>query len=243
MRDKLFSRVAMTFLIAAAANAAFADKIYKDEAIYKGVTALPCPSLMGGFYLGAQLGYDAYRLGHTITGPGGSFSLDNSLTGWVGGLYLGYGQYFNDQFYLGAEVLGNYNGNNDVIAAGSDDDGDSFSRTYRARGSWGIVVIPGIKLNPASLGYLRLGYIWTDLRQNTTIVNDGGAPISLSNDRTIGGFDFGVGIETLLCANWSVRTQYDHVWYSNKTTSSVDGTSVKLKPSNNQFTVGISYHF
>ncbi len=236
----MFSVKSMTVLLAiAAANVGYANTVVNNGPNYKE-SALYATS-NGGFYVGAQAGYDSFRVGQTVSSPAGTFSTTASLTGWLGGLFIGYGQYFNSSYYLGAELFGNYNGANQVFARGADDDGDSFTRKHKADGTLGLALIPGIKLNEATLGYLRLGYDWTYFQNSIVAANGGGPSISSSHSATLGGFDFGLGLETLVCDHWSVRTQYDHIWYNNKSTTPFPGLTSTTKPSDNQFTLGVLY--
>lgn len=253
MNFSSFTLKALTAALILASTSGLAlAKSYKGEN-YKG-EAMPCPvplTLKDGFYIGAQAGYDAYRVrestGATVVGPAGTASLNGNpsvaATGWVGGLFLGYGQYLTDLFYLGGEIYGNYSGaeeshNNSVsvtptaAVAGS----AAVNTKIEARGSGGINLIPGIKLNDTSLGYVKLGWNWTSLKATQTLSGTVGG--SDSQTHTSNGFGFGVGIETLVWDNWSVRTEYDHVYLNSFSTN-----YTSFDPSDNQFTVGILYHF
>jgi outer membrane immunogenic protein len=246
-----FSSVSMSVLAAAvllASSSAFAAS-YKGEGNYKGeAMAQPCPpaqTLLGGFYVGGQLGYDSYRVrqnvGPTISSPAGTFLSANpaiALNGFVGGLFLGYGQYF-DNFYLGAEALGNWNGStqNWSTTVGS----LSYTNKTQVNGTWGLSLLPGVKLNDATLGYLRLGYDWTNFKTNESQSSGTGpAPTttSVSKSNSSGGFNYGLGVETLLTGNWSVRTEFTHTNYN-----SFNSAFTSFNPSNNQFMLGLLYHF
>lgn len=241
MKGQLVSRATMMFFLATAMNSGFAHGD-KDASLYKGYKGVaPCPTLMGGVYVGAQVGYEAFRIRQSVVTPDGSLASRNSLTGWLGGLFLGYGQYFNERFYLGGEVLANYNGKDETLVSGTDD-GDSFSRKLKVKGTWGLALIPGLKLNPSTLGYLRLGYDWTNLENTYISVDDEFGTANINNNFRVGGFNFGVGIETLVQDNWSVRAQYKHIWYDNRT-SSLSGVSTRIEPSNDQFSLGLVYRF
>lgn len=240
MKLKL-SKLAVMLLASLATTGAFAKGNYKDA----GFKDAPCPtppSLMDGFYVGAQAGYDAYRVRASTTGSTVNASSVGSLTGWLGGLFVGYGQYFSNDFYLGGELLGNYNGTDQTISSGNDNDGDSWQTKAKAKGTWGLAAIPGLKLNDTTLGYFRVGYDWTKFELNGNAANAGGASVSGSKSSTQGGFDFGVGLETLVYQNWSVKTEYNHIWYNSFNTSN-SVTSTSLDPSDNQFTLGVLYHF
>ncbi|HVE43747.1 MAG TPA: outer membrane beta-barrel protein [Gammaproteobacteria bacterium] len=211
---------------------------YKGD--YKNEMVCPrLPSLADGFYVGAQVGYDAFRIRQTLSG-GGTFSAVGSLTGWEGGLFVGYGRYLTDLFYLGGELLGNYNGSSQTVLSMADNDGDAASGKLKAKGTWGLSLLPGIKINQETLGYLRLGYDWTNFQANGSVTSSS-VTSSYSKSKTQGGWDMGLGLETLICDNWSVRTEYNHIWYSSFSTSTPLG-SANTSPSDNQFNVGLVYH-
>lgn len=241
---KLFnlSKIAVLVLVSSVATVTFAKgnmNNYKDA----GFKDAPCPtppSLMDGFYVGAQAGYDAYRMRASTTNAVVNSTAVGSLTGWVGGLFAGYGQYFNN-YYLGGELLGNYNGNNQTLTSGNDVGGDSWNVKAKAKGTWGLAVLPGMKLNDTTLGYFRLGYDWTKFESNSSGVNATTTPattFSGSGNKTEGGWDFGLGLETLVYQNWSVRTEYNHVWYG-----SFNAGNTSIDASDNQFNLGVLYHF
>jgi opacity protein-like surface antigen len=66
-----------------------------------------------------------------------------------------------------------------------------------------------------------------------------GAMVSASKTNTSGGFNFGLGLETLIVTNWSVRTEYSHTWYNDFT----GRLGTKFGPSDNLFMLGLLYHF
>lgn len=217
-------------LIAVSATGVALAGNYKGEGYYKGDVPCPVRGLKDGIYLGAQVGYDSYRIRENQALPGpvnGNPAID--LTGWVGGLFLGYGQYVTNQFYLGAEILGNYSGANTSYSFGS------YNSKVTVKGSAGIDFIPGLKLNDSSLGYLRLGYKWARFQSQESLT--GGSAASKSS--TQGGFNYGLGIETLVYENWSIRTEYTHTNYNSFTS----GLGTKFSPSDNQVMLGVLYHF
>lgn len=216
---------------------------YKGEMNYKGESVVaPCPQpcvLKDGFYVGAQVGYDAYRIRRDA--EIGDLDADATLsaTGWVGGLFLGYGQYLSDYFYLGAEVFGNYsNAKGDYSVV---DDGVTLvDNDVRVRGSWGVSLLPGIRINDCTLGYVRLGWNWTRVKAEDDVIFLG----EEEGKKTVNGFNWGLGLETLLMDCWSLRAEYTHTNYKTYERDIIEGVSeVEYKPSDNQFMVGVVYHF
>jgi outer membrane immunogenic protein len=219
---------------------ALAGHNYKDVAFKDAAPCPAAPQLMDGFYIGVQGGYDAYdvKANSSIAGVG-SNNVDLNVKGWVGGLMLGYGKYFNNLYYLGGEVFGNYSNASENFNT-SDTDGVTpiaYNGKVNVNGSYGLALLPGFKINDATLGYVRLGYNWASIKYQESETGVGSA----SKTNTSGGFVYGVGMETLIAANWSVRAEYTYTNYNSFNTSLGAGTSVE--PADNQFMLGLLYHF
>jgi opacity protein-like surface antigen len=241
LSSKTAKVLATSLLLASTTGVAFA-KNYKGETHYKDEAPCPPPAMLKtGWYLGAQVGYDSYRVRDSINGPGATDLSTSGVfngTGWVGGLFLGYGQMLSDMFYLGGEIFGDISGVDDTVLSVSDPDEPlSASSKFEVNGSYGLALLPGIKLNDAPLGYIRLGWNWAKLNAKGTVTDDG-VTVSNSKTNTSNGFNLGLGMETLLVDNWSVRTEYSHTWYNSF--SSGAGT---VNPSDNQYMLGVVYHF
>lgn len=225
---------------------------FKGETNFKD--AVPCPvpaTLMGGFYVGAQAGYDSYRVRESFTnnfGTTGTSIVSNSgtqvhnATGWLGGLFLGYGEYFSNSYYLGGEIFGNFSGAEVARHFTSTETvGGDFANAYsnvEVDGNYGLSIIPGYKINDTTLGYVRLGWNWARVK-GTGSANgvENGAAFSYSNGsstRTNNGFAWGLGMETKLVDNWSLRTEYNHTYFNNRN---------NFDASDNQYSVGVLYHF
>ena len=231
--------LAVSLILASTTGLALAKGSYKGENL-KGEAMPVCPPpklLLDGWYLGAQVGYDSYRVRESIGDDIGSANPVIAANGWVGGLFLGYGQYLTDLFYLGGEIFGNVSGANQAWVRGAA--GANSYYKFEANGSYGLALLPGIRLNDGTLGYVRLGWNWANLKGNGS-VTAGGDSDSNNKSNTSNGFNFGLGLETLVYENWSVRTEYSHTWYSNFTNST---TNTSFNPSDNQFMLGVLYHF
>lgn len=209
---------------------------YKGEANYKAEPdVVPCPEpnvLRDGLYLGAQAGYDSYRVYQNTAFPGASGHATSNATGWVGGLFAGYGQTFQHLYYVAGEVFGNYSGaqvGNLTNIAGP----NHYSANFTARGSFGLAVLPGLKLNDTLLAYVRLGYSWAQLksRENTAFSSD-------SRSSTSNGFAYGLGMESYVYCNWSARAEFIHTNYNSYSTALAN-----FQPSDNQYLLGVLYHF
>jgi outer membrane immunogenic protein len=221
-------------------------KTHHARTDYKGevVNIYPRPMLKDGFYLGAQAGYDAFRIRQSSSSTANTITMLGSVTGWTGGLFAGYGQYFQNLYYLAGEVLFNYNGNNQTVISYSDDDGDRFSQTIRVKETYGIAVLPGLRLQDTVLGYLRFGYDWTKFSSAfSSLDGNDGSTLNLNNNTTQGGWVAGIGMEALITCHWSVKTEYNHVWYQSKNLLNPPIGTANTNISDNQFNVGVVYHF
>lgn len=233
--------LAVALVLASTTGLAFA-KNYKGEANYKGEVPCPPPAMLkDGFYLGAQVGYDSYRVRENFATTGVSFNPAVSATGWVGGLFIGYGQYLTDLFYLGGEIFGNFSGAESKTTLSVVDPGEGVataSNKVQVNGNYGLALLPGVRLNDGALGYLRLGWNWASIKGTNSVSVPGIGSGSHSNTKTANGFDLGVGIEALVYENWSVRTEYSHTWFN-----SFSAGGVTYNPSDNQFLLSGIYHF
>jgi opacity protein-like surface antigen len=228
-------------------------KGYKGD--YKGEACPPPQMLKTGWYLGAQAGYDSYRVRENIDGviDGVGFASNPVIngTGWVGGLMLGYGMMMNDWFYLGGEVFGNFSGvDQNMSSVLSTADGDNIQTSFQVNGSWGIGLLPGIKMTDSTLTYVRLGWNWANLKQTGSAFDADAVPTTFTGNKTntSNGFVFGVGMETLIVDNWSLRGEFDHTWYSNYNAVAagpVGGPNINVStnPSDNQYMLAVLYHF
>lgn len=245
-----------------ASTTSFAHANYKEN--YKGEAMPTCPVelvLKDGFYVGLQGGYDMYRIVDDVLDEGflvdpdgdNAISVDPRVFagGGVGGGFIGYGHYFGEFWgaYLGLELFGNWSGAEtdyelqtaDVGAGGALTDVDLYKASFRVKSNWGIDVLPGIKLNPATLFYVRLGYNWANVDVDESFTG-GGNNVTVDSggdgDNT-GGFHYGVGIESTFYDNWSVRAEYTHTDFNDFTTD----FGSEISPAGNQFLLGIAYHF
>lgn len=195
-----------------------------------------------------------------------AFSADPRInsTGAVGGGFIGFGKYFDTFYntYLGLEIFGNWSGaqsDMEVAVAGpgfavNNPAGagilplDILQTSIQVNSNYGISVLPGIKLNNATLFYVRLGYNWanieteenlgTNLAAAINATTNAGTWISASQSNTIGGFNYGVGIESTFYDNWSVRAEYAHTDFNSLTSD----FGSEFTAADNQFMLGLIYH-
>jgi opacity protein-like surface antigen len=227
-----------------ASTATFAAANYKGES-YKGEAVMPAPCpvekpLKDGFYVGAQVGYDSYRASQSYTLTGTTASANgnnvNNTTGWAGGLFAGYGQYFQDAYYLAGEVMVNTSGANQTNTNNVTISGTTTTQTtkFSVNNGYGVRLLPGVKLNNSSLLYIPLGYMNTSLKNTTSLTSATGS----SKSQYTGGWAYGLGFETAVYENFSLRGEYTHTSYN-----SFSNNGVKVTPYDNQVMLGLLYHF
>lgn len=227
---------ASLLLVSTSSQALFGRKPNND---YKGEilpVAAPCPPVNGlrdGIYIGLGAGYDTYRMHQDVSVVDIDGVIDQSnpainTRGFVGTLFGGYGQYF-DWFYIGGELLFNYSGANSSFSL------NNYHSNVDVRSSYGAGVIPGIRVNENSLFYARVGYVRTFFR-----ASENGLIGSQGSSSWKGGVSTGVGIETAIYENFSMRAEYTYTTY-NSFNSSLFNT--EFTPSNNQFMLSGIYHF
>lgn len=206
---------------------------YKGD--YKGEA--PCPMLKSGWYAGAQGGYDLWRVRNSVTTPGGTNVVTQpaiGAQGFAGGLFLGYGMMMNDWFYFGGEIVGNWTSADENF---STTDTSTYTNKFEADYNYGIALYPGVKMTDATLTFVKLGWNWANVETKETVTGAANGKKS----ETVNGFALGVGMETLLMDDWSLRGEFSHTFYSDFRTGGVYNT--RVSPSDNQAMLGLIYHF
>ncbi|MBK0398480.1 outer membrane beta-barrel protein [Limibaculum sp. M0105] len=197
----------------------------------------PQPADFTGFYVGARVGH-----GTLLTDTSGERTSGMGVTtlrettqgsgGVNGGIFAGYGHAF-DEFYVGAEIEGELSTSNWNI------DRDPNGRLFSAekKGLVGAMLKGGYIVNDAILVYAKGGVVnsWFDADYSF-----GGASASRSRSDT--GIRVGGGIEFPVTDKLHVNLDYTHTSYDSFTVDYGAGTE-RFEPSENQFSVGLSYRF
>lgn len=187
-----------------------------------------------------------------------SFFAERTLngTGVMGGLFAGWGMTFANAWYLGAEIFANDSAAKSTTRVDADVTVFPFvadaelETTVQADWSYGITINPGYRINCGTVGYIKLG--WQAHRLKTSSDLDVGAfdastgevfadlDAHHNDSHWYNGFAYGLGMETVVWENWSVRGEYTHVDLGHH---HIHHSGVKLSPSDNQYTLGLVYHF
>lgn len=230
--------IAASMLCASPAVLAASYKGESAEPMAMAAAPVATKSLHDGFYVGLAGGYDSYRVRRSTSLPGGTFT-ENPVTnpaGWVGGLFAGYGQSFQNLYYLGGELF--VNDSNASAGSTATSVVGTYKSKFEVNTSYGLALLPGLKVNDSSLFYLRVGYNWANLK-GKEIATIAGVSTAASKSNTQGGFNYGLGIETAIYENLSLRGEFTHTDYSSFTSA----LGTKWSPSDNQFMLGLAYHF
>lgn len=141
--------------------------------------------------------------------------------GWSANIFGGVGITFNNLFYLGAEIF----------ASHSDNDVTDGPASLEENQSFGIGVMPGVKLNPLTLLYGKLAWLQTNFSFSNAHELDFN-----KNERTA---RVGIGIEYQFLPQLNFRVEYDHDRY--KQFQIIE--NVKIKPSSDEVYFSVSYNF
>ncbi len=199
-------------------------------------------TLDDGLYIGLAGGYDSYRIRSNInaTFNGDTFTGNPAIstTGFVGGLFGGYGEYYRNFLYLAGEAFVNLSGASSTSTFFDTDATTSYNTRLSAGTSFGLGLLPGLKVNDSSLFYLRLGCVWANFEDRENFATAGlGTSTNPSSWQM--GFVYGLGIETAIYQNFSLRAEYTRSDFSD---SSHTPFGTVYSPYDNQFMLGLIYH-
>lgn len=202
------------------------------------------------------------------------------ITGWNVGLLAGWGWNFTNRWYTGVEVFGNwddvdgrYNANVGNITTSTTiagvttittDSSLASNLNTRLEKEWdfGAAFIPGYQVSDNALLYARVGYVGGEfeirnrLSGATLFTPAQNVILSRSREDWLSGLQLGVGVDTLVYENLSLRTEFNINNYGNFNVSTVagaatgNGVSVVTTQSTrerhlieDQFNVALIWHF
>lgn len=221
-----------------AANASLADQAaVPAAAVQPAVNPCKVPTLLDGWYIGAQAGYGSYRVRNNINFFDGAplYAMDvvNAGSNWSVGGVIGYGKMLSQLFYLGGELSIVANTMEHTLYSNF---GIVYTNQYSSGPTYGLSLLPGIRLTNETLTYLRFGYNRVKFNSTETIVPL--TPVNVS--KNLNGFVIGIGMETLITGNYSVRGEFDHVFFSSYNTAGYYNTAVS--PAYNGYALTFIYH-
>lgn len=149
------------------------------------------------------------------------------LRGHVAGAFLGFGQFFNSNLYLGSETFFNF-------LTGVYYPYKTFK--YREHYNFGLTVLPGYQVYHGFV-YLRTGAVYGRVSRTINPADDHLFDVYRF------GYQLGLGYNFYATRRWHFRLDYAHNGYSDVTiTSKRDGNKYEFSPSSNLYTVAAVYY-
>ncbi|ODA95087.1 hypothetical protein BFX40_20915 [Mesorhizobium sp. SEMIA 3007] len=152
--------------------------------------------------------------------------------GVFGELTAGYDYMVNERFLLGGFIDANI-GNIGPSISIPDADID-LTNAY----GFDVALRAGYLLNPSTLGYVLGGYSWQHFKLDGSGDADG---LEFTENR--GGYVLGVGMETVLSGNWTLKTEYRYANYGDKSVIDFGGGALNVEPSTHTFHIAANYRF
>lgn len=200
------------------------------------VVEAPAGFNWSGVYVGFGGGVGAVERKTEIVDSGATLGLpDLGGDGVFAEVTAGYDYMVSERFLLGAFVdahVGN-------IGFSANTPGGFGNVSLENKYGFDVAARAGYLLTPTTLGYVLGGYSWQRFEVDGL---PSGAPFDTEKDRS--GYVLGVGMETAISGNWTLKSEYRYANYGNKAVlESFGGGELKLEPSTHTFHVGANYRF
>lgn len=212
--------------------------MFKKLVVASALVLASSAAFAGSAYVGAGLGVshqmftakeDADMIDmHSKSNFGGTGALLN--------LNAGYGAKLNQKIYLGGEVLVNATSANVKGTEFSTAD-DELTLKFKTKYTIGASIIPGVMVNDNTMAYARVGIVRSrfDVKTSGTGSFEG---MSDSDQDSVTGGQFGLGLQTKLTQNVDLRGEYTYNTYR-----SFNSNGIEVNPSSGNATVGFIYKF
>ncbi len=195
-----------------------------------------------GFYGGAVIGYDNYRLNNEATLP--DFGTPSGKIGHMGGDGVSGGANIGYNFVLAPQLIAGIEGQfrysdaeGRTSTAGAAGLSDVNSKT---RESWGLGARLGFLPMPNTMLYAAGG--WTNTRFRTSVDDAAGASLYRGSVRD-DAWRVGGGVETALGGKWTARVDYTYSNYSGYEVPVAAANHISVEPASHQVQVGVSRYF
>jgi outer membrane immunogenic protein len=170
-----------------------------------------------GFYLGGGIGY-GHLIGKNKYDEAGTaadlISNNDSAAGGLGTVVIGFDRLVRERYVLG--LFAEYDWSNIEL----EDLDTNVTTHFRVRNAFSIGGRAGFLMTPQSLLFLTAGYTWADGKADGYF--DIGADIGATSIDLNGPF-VGLGMETQLGRNWSLRGEVRYTMFNEVTTNSDPG--------------------
>jgi opacity protein-like surface antigen len=227
-KSKLYGIVPVVLVAAATASPAYSNDRCAFSGFYTGI------AIGDSVTTGHARATDSVteRVGGTTFVDSRSVRAGLKKNAFVGEIHAGYGEAW-DCLYLGGEIFfkgGRVRARNTVSDSSTETVGaltinTSITETTSARlrsGEFGIDFRPGVLVNPSSLLYARVGVGFNRLSINrrttlsASIPGVGSASVAgnvINRHKNVAALRLGAGLETEICANWTIRADYAYTRY------------------------------
>jgi len=214
---------------------------------------VPCATpieLKDRYYIGVAAGYDVYKMKDNISYQNdenqnaAKTNPELAVNGMIGDVIFGYGKFLgkNSNFYLGAELFANGSAADNDFQTNLPSIPVIIDTDVVVNGSYGLAVLPGLRINKTTMMYLKVGYNWSTVSFDETVRSQNEFEfnsIEYHDEATIKGLLYGIGIESAFNDRFSLRSEYTHTFYTSFTATS----AARIASSRNQYLLGLIYRF
>ncbi|GAA2868159.1 outer membrane beta-barrel protein [Aminobacter sp. P9b] len=219
-----FGKTFAALLLGAASAAAINSASHAADAVS---AESPAAFNWSGIYVGFGGGVGAVKHGLEISGA--PFSLPDVGGGGVfGEVTVGYDYMLSERVLIGAFADARF-GN---IGLSMEQGGDEAKITNNY--GFDIGARAGYLLTPTTLGYVLGGYSWQHIDADLP-----GAPAGFDLDSDRDGYVLGLGVETAIAANWTLKSEYRYANYGTEPFIGVGGLDAET--STHTFSIGANY--
>jgi outer membrane immunogenic protein len=200
------------------------------------IAVAPAGFNWSGFYVGVGGGFGASRYSSdsfSTLGGGGAF----------GELTIGYDHMLTDRILLGGFIdahIGNIGYGTDASVP--------VPIAFDLTNSYGFDAVArlGYVLNGSTLGYVLGGYTWERFKLDASVPPPVG---DFTDHDSSGGYVLGVGMETAIGHNWTIKAEYRYANYGDVTFNAPTpagipaGPGLEVSPSTHTFHIAANYRF
>lgn len=153
--------------------------------------------------------------------------IDIGADGVFAEVTAGYDRMVSERLLLGAFVDARISN----IASTIEADGEKLS--LKNKYGFDIAARAGYLLTPTTLGYVLGGYSWQKMKLDLPV------DVPFETERNRSGYLLGIGMETAISGNWTLKSEYRYADYGNKAVIE----DFYLEPTSHTFHVGANYRF
>lgn len=219
-----FGKTFAALLLGAASTAAISSASSAADAV--SAEASTAGFNWSGIYVGFGGGVGAVKHAFEISSPP-MRSTDLGAGGIFGEVTVGYDYMLSDRVLIGAFADARFGNIGLSMEVGGPE--GKITNNY----GFDVAARLGYLLTPTTLGYALGGYSW----QHTDVDFPGPAGFDLDSDRD--GYVLGLGVETVIATNWTLKSEYRYANYGTEPFIGVGGPDTET--STHTFHIGANY--